>query len=314
MNIVIYMRHWIIVLIMVVGGVFLLDQNAVLANTEFTILLLNSDTSVEKYRETQDAFMKAVSQPVITVDLGDDNVEVSDIQDILYDEEPDVIYCIGSKAYLMANTYAPKTPIVFSSIINWLRMPVTNLTYGVSNELHAGMELMLFRYIFPTFQHFGVLYSGEYTEEWFDNARNEAREMGVELIGQKISKQRQVASALKKMLPTIDAFWLISDPEVMSAKEDLLTILEACDALQIPVLSYHEAFADFGATMTVTADNPTIGGQAASIVEEILAGNTLDDAVQFPAGTSIVLNLKKVNEYDLPYSEDALLGVNRIIE
>ena len=314
MNIVIYTLRRIMVLVMIMGGVFLVSQDAVSGKSDPTILLLNSDTSVEKYQETQDAFLKAVSQSVITVDLGDEKIDVSDIQDILYDEEPDVIYCIGSKAYLIANKHAPKTPIVFSSIINWLRMPVTKSTYGVSNELHAGMELMIFRYIFPTFQKFGILYSKEYTEEWFEHAKDTARDMGVELIGHKISKQRQVVPALKKMLPNVDAFWLISDPNVMSAKKDLLAILEASEAHQIPVLSYHEAFADFGATIAVTAHNPTIGGQAASIVQEILSGNVLDEAVQFPAGTSIVLNLKKVNEYDLPYSEDALLGVNRIIE
>ncbi len=314
MNMLTYALRPIIALLLVIGGVFLLGQTAALGETAPTILLLNSDTSVEKYREAQDAFLNAFSEPVITVDLGDGKVDASDVQDLLYDEEPDALYCIGSKAYLIAHKRAPKTPIVFSSIINWLRMPVTKSTYGVSNELHAGMELMLFRYIFPTFQHFGVLYSGEYTEEWFENAKSEAREMGVTLIGQKISKPKQVVPALKKILPKVDAFWLISDPNVMSAKKDLLAILKTCDAQQIPVLSYHEAFADVGATMAVAADNPTIGGQAASIVQEILAGNPLDEAVQFPAGTSIVLNLKKVNEYDLSYSEDALLGVNRIIE
>lgn len=300
--------------LMLIGGVCFTDPVIGFADANPAILLLNSDISVGKYQETQEAFLAAIPYSVIKINLGDDKVDVSDIQDILYDEEPDIIYCIGSKAYLLANKYAPNTPIVFSSIINWLRMPVTDSTYGVSNELHAGMELMLFRYIFPNFQKFGVLYSDQYTEEWFTNAKREAREMGVELVGQKISKKRQVVPSLEKILPKVDAFWLISDPEIMSAKEDLLAILEECDAQQIPVLSYHETFAEFGATMTVTADNPTIGGQAASIVREVLSGNVLDEKVQYPAGTSIVLNIKKVKAYNLTYSEDALLGVNRIIE
>ena len=198
---------------------------------------------------------------------------MSDIEDILYDEEPDIIYCIGSKAYLLANKYAPKTPIVFSSIINWLRLPMKETTYGVSNELHAGMEIMLFRYIFPELQTIGVLYSATYTEEWVLHARKTAQEMGVDIVGQKISKQRQVLPALKKVLPQVDAFWLISDPELMSAKEELLNILQECDRQKVPVLSYHETFANFGATLTVSADNPTIGRQVASIVTELIAGN-----------------------------------------
>lgn len=305
-------RCCIAALLLLVGGVLL--HHSAAAAAEPTILLLNSDQSVEKYQETQEAFLNAVAHPVIPINLGDEKIDIDDIQDILYDEEPGVIYCIGSKAYLLANQQAPDTLIVFSSIINWLRMPMSDNRYGVSNELHANMELMLFRYIFPTFQTFGVLYSEKYTEEWFKNAQREARDMGVELVGRKISRTRQVVPALEKLLPKVDAFWLISDPEVMSAREDLQAILDACDTRRIPVFSYHEAFAEFGATMTVTADNPTIGAQAAGIATEILAGNPPEEPVQYPAGTSIVLNLKKVTEYDLPYSEDALLGVNRIIE
>jgi putative tryptophan/tyrosine transport system substrate-binding protein len=306
--------HRLLAALMVLGGLGLFGQHQALAQSSPNILLLNSDASVERYQETQDAFVQAIARPVTTVNLGDPKFTPTNLQDIVYDDEPAVIYAIGSKAYLLANQYAPKTPIVFSSIINWLRMPVTRLTYGVSNELHAGMELMLFRYVFPTTQRFAVVYSGDYTEEWFEHARREAREMGLELIGQKISRPNQTIPALHKLLPDSDAFWLISDPLVMSSREDISAILEVCDARQIPVFSYHEAFADLGATMTVTADNPTIGRQAASIARDLLAGNPPEQAVQFPAGTWIVLNLNATNAYHLTYNDEALLGVNRIIE
>ena len=119
---------------------------------------------------------------------------------------------------------------------------------------------------------------------------------------------------MKKLLPKVDVFWLISDPELISDKEALLNILQICDDQRIPVFSYHEAFAKIGATLVVSADNRTIGGQAASIALEVLSGNTLDNKVQFPAGTYTILNLKKVKEYGLEYSEDALGWVNEIIQ
>jgi putative ABC transport system substrate-binding protein len=282
------------------------------AKNDPKILLINSDVSVEKYRISQEAFKEALSLPVIEVNLGDKQWEdIANVEELLYDEDPDIIYCIGTKAYMLANKYAPKKDIVFSAVINWLRLSKTDRTYGVSNELRASMEMMLFRSIFPNIQKIGVLYSKKYTEEWFGNAMKEAKEMGIELLGQMVSK-KQTIPALKKLLPAVDAFWLISDPELMSDKNDLLNILKECQAQQKLVFSYHEAFVEFGATLIVSVDDPTIGRQAAGIVKEVLSGNKPEEKVQFPAGTYTILDMQKLSEYGVEYSEDALSWINDV--
>ncbi len=291
-----------------------LIPGVIFADNKPKILVINSDTSVEKYREPQEEFKRVMSQPVLEVDLGNKKWDIANVEDLLYDEEPDIIYCIGTKAYLIANKYAKDKDIVFSSIINWLRLPITEKTYGVSNELHVGMEIMLFRYIFPNIQKIGVLYSKKYTEEWFTNAGSEAEKMGVKIVGHAISQKKQIISDLRKLLSKVDAFWLISDPELISDKEGLLKILQECDVQKIPVFSYHEAFVNLGAVLIVSVDNPTIGRQSASIVKEVLSVNKLDEKVQFPAGSRIILNLKKVKEYGLEYNKNALDSVNQLIE
>lgn len=278
------------------------------------ILVLNSDASVEKYKEPQKEFNKTISYPVKDIDLGDKKWKASDVEELIYDEDPELIYCIGTKAYLIANKYAEKKAIVFSSIINWRRLPLTEKTYGVSNEFRAGMEMMWFRYIFPDVKKIGVLYSKKYTKEWFKNTKNEAKEISFEIIGREVSKKKPAISELTKLLPKVDAFWLISDPELMSDKKDLLEILKQCDTEKIPIFSYHTAFAKFGAVLAVSADNATIGRQAASIATEVLSGTEIDDKVQFPAGSYIILNLCKVRQYGLEYNEDALDSVNSIID
>ncbi|MCP4399137.1 MAG: hypothetical protein GY801_17785, partial [bacterium] len=141
------------------------------------ILMLNSDASVEKYRRPQEEFRKTISHSLQIVDIGKKKWGTADIEELLYDEEADLIYCIGTKAFMLAQKYAGETPIVFSSMINWLRLPMSEQSYGVSNELHAGMEMMLFRYIFPEIQTIGVLYSPQYTGEWFKDAKEQAEEI-----------------------------------------------------------------------------------------------------------------------------------------
>ncbi len=278
------------------------------------ILLLNSDASVEKYQVPQKEFCQAISFPVNVVDLGEKKWRLPEIEELVYDEDPDLIYCIGSKAFLMVHTFAGKTPLVFSSVVNWLRLPVTKRTYGVSNELHAGMEMMLFRYIFPSLHKIGVLYSTQYTGEWFQQAQEQARQMELTLVGKEVSGGDNVLEKLQTMQHKIDAFWLIPDPTLLTDKGQLINILKMCNAQKIPVFSYHEAFVKFGVLLAVSVDTPTIGRQAAGIATQLLSGEKPDEPVQCPAGSYIILNLKKVQEYDLPYNEEALDSVNTLIQ
>ena len=129
--------------------VFLVFPARLTAEKEPKVLLINSDATVEKYQVAQEEFRKTYARPVLEIKLDDKKWKVPDVEDFLYDEYPDLVYCIGSKAYLIANRFVSEKDIVFSSIVNWQRLPVTKKTYGVSSELHSEMQMTLFRYIFP---------------------------------------------------------------------------------------------------------------------------------------------------------------------
>jgi len=279
------------------------------------ILLVNSDARLEKYEEAGDGFKKALLHPVFEVRVDEKKWTLSHIEELIYDEDPELIYCIGTKAYLIANKYARKTDRIFSSIINWMRLPRTERTFGVSNELHPGMQIMLFRHIFPHVKKIGVLYSREYNSQWFERSQEQAKDMDVEILGQAISgEENNVISSLRGLLPEVDALWLISDPVIMSNNTSFKEVLKECDQRKIPVFSYHDSFVKYGVTLILSVDNPTIGRQAAGIALEVLAGEKMEEKVQYPAGSHITLNLNKVKDYGLEYNADALASVNRIIE
>ena len=278
------------------------------------IMLINSDASVEKYASAQMEFKSTIAYPIKDVNLGEKEWKLQEIEDLLFDEYPDLVYCIGTKAYVAANRFLKEKDIVFSSIINWQRLPVTERTLGVSNELPAEMEIMLFRYMFPGVRKIGVLYSEEYNGQWVNQASVQAKEMGVEIIGCAVEESREAVSALKKSLPDMDALWLISDPVIISDKEVLIQLFTECDARKKPVFSYQEAFAKQGAVLIVSVDNATIGRQAAKMAMDVLSGEKITEKVQFPAGSQIIMNLNKVKEYGLEYNTDALASVNQLIE
>lgn len=289
------------------------------AESRENILIVNSDASVEKYRMVHNSFKKAVSYPIREeIDLSmkkwsAPNIE-PEIKKIFSLSDPNVVYCIGTKAYGIAGRYAPERNILFSSIINWLRLPITKKTYGISNELHPGVQLNLFRYVFPDIGKIGVLYSRRYNEEWFEFTVGEAENTRIKIVGGVVAESGDCLRVLNDLLPQIDAFWLISDPAVISEKKVLLEIMNMCHKNRIPIFSYHEAFVKYGSTLIVSVDNPTIGRQAAGLASDIIRKVGIADPVHYPAGSRVVLNLGKIKDYGQKYNKDALDSVNKIIE
>ncbi len=275
------------------------------------ILIINSNVSVEKYRIVQDEFRKAVSAPVSEINLENMNEEK---MNSLSSYVPELVYCIGAKAYSAASRYFADKNIVFSSVLNYRRMDLTSKTYGVSYELHPRMSLYIVRSLFPTVKRIGMLYSKQFTRQWFESARDQAKELGLEITGRAVSDSKDTESLLKQIIGETDAIWMISDPIVMPEEKYLNIMLKTCDDHKKPVLSYNDMFAELGASLVVSADDPTIGRQAAGIASELLSGTKPEDKVQFPAGSQIILNLKKIREYKLEYNSGALGTVNTIIQ
>ena len=58
---------------------------------------------------------------------------------------------------------------------------------------------------------------------------------------------------------------------MISKIESVGEMFKQCDNAGKPVLAYNEAFADLGATLIISADITTMGGQAAGIALDLLS-------------------------------------------
>lgn len=279
------------------------------------ILILNSNKTTQKYALAQEEF-KAKLKEVnwVEIDLGKDEFDKTDVKKAIREQKPDLIYCIGSKAYALAHNLDDEDRTIFSSAINWQRLPMGENTYGISSELPPGMRLMTYRYFFPGLRKIGVLYSKAYNAEWLESARKAAQDMGIEIVAKSLRNSNRLESALEELLPKVDALWLISDPVVLSDRESVLRIFEQSDAMKKPVLTYNEVFSAYGALLVIEADIPTIGEQASMLALDILSDKKITNRVQPPAGSRLILNMKKIREYGIELNEEAIGSVNRIIK
>ncbi len=278
------------------------------------VLILNSDVSINKYSLANSEFKSKVSNLIGEIDLGSKWLDEKDIKNRILEIDPDIIYCIGSKAYQTAYKVGKDKNTIFSLVINWHRLPVGKNTYGISNELPQSMQLTMYRYFFPDINKIGVLYSKDYNKEWFDIAVESAEEMDIDIIGRSVRKPGGIKSALKKLLPKVDALWLIPDPIVIGNMDSVKMIFDKSEAAGKPILAYDKAFTNLGASFVMSADISTIGKQAAAIVNNIQTGQEIPNRIQGPAGSYIILNMKKVREYETKLNIEALDSVNEIIE
>ena len=284
-----------------------------LASEDKDVLVLNSDASIYKYSLAQSELKAKIATPKGEIDLGSKWIDERKIKKIINEIDPCVIYCIGSKAYQMAYKLAEKKNIVFSLVINWRRHPIDKDTYGISNELLQGAQLMMYRYFFPDVNKIGILYNNKYSEEWFDIAVESAKDVGIRIVGKSISKPDKIESALKKLLPKVNALWLIPDPTVIYDIESVNKLFEQCQAAGKPIYTYDKAFVNLGATLIMSADIPTMIKQSAEIISGIQGNMEIEEKVQHPAGSHIILNMKKVEEYGLNLNIEALDSVNEIV-
>ncbi len=275
------------------------------------ILVVNSDGVVEKYATAQSAFRDTIGQPVKELNLA--GLTDAAAERAIRAEAPTAVYSIGAKAFLAASRAAKGKPIVVSSVINWQRLPAAAApgTHVVANELPSSSQLTLFRYFFPQVKRIGVLYSTDYNRQWMADAIAAGRDVGVEVIGVAVRTTAGARSELPKLLSRVDAIWVAADPVVLADEAAVRALFAAIRAAQKPVFTYSTAFTEFDPTLIVAPDVPTIGRQAASLVQGLRPGARKE--IQSPAGSEVTLNLRAVKEYGLMLNEEAMDSVNNLI-
>lgn len=295
-------------------SVFVVTPDFLLARENTDTLIINSNESVKKYSQMQTAFKAHFGGQTVEIDIGSKWFEEKTVEKTIRDMKPGLIFCIGSKAYMLASEMAKDTDIIFSLGINWQRFPLTDRTYIISSEPPPLMELTMYRYFFPEIKKVGVIYSINHNKEWFQTAVTGSKEVGIEIIGTSIRKDTEVKNALKNLLPKVDALWLIPDPQVLSSTEQVKEIFDLGNTMKKPVFAYDKLFTNFGAALIISADIATMGGQAAKIANDLLQNKDIPEKMQNPAGSYIAINLKKIESCGIKLNPKALSSVNEFAE
>lgn len=276
------------------------------------VLIINSDATVPRYKVAEAAFSRTLNHPgVENVDLHGDQLPIETLLDTLKAQRPNVIYCIGAKALGSIQYIAPDIPVVYSSVLSWRQFLDQPDYYGVTSEIAPAAQLAWFKHFFPDIKRIGVL-SSDANRDLIEEAREAGSMLSLTLITEIISNDNRKDQA-ERLLSQVDALWILPDPIVLDSQPHTVSLFELSHQAKVPVFGYHPVFMEFGATMTISADLATTGRQAALIVQSVLEQQTRAASIQFPAGSDISLNLRKVQDYKLQLNPEALNSVNDLL-
>ncbi|MGQ0810784.1 MAG: ABC transporter substrate-binding protein [Nitrospiraceae bacterium] len=181
-----------------------------------------------------------------------------------------LVFAVGLKAALAAKLEIVDIPVIFSMVLDSAKHDLTmpNMT-GVLLEVPIDRQLATIRSILPSVKRIGVLYDPSKTINTIEEARRQAKAYGFELVLGQVSSEKQVPTALRGMLGTVGALWLVPDSTVLT-DESLRFILNSALDQNVPVIGFSPEFVKSGALLSVSVNYGDVGRQSGLLAKKVI--------------------------------------------
>jgi putative ABC transport system substrate-binding protein len=194
------------------------------------------------------------------------------------DDEPDLIYVVGTPIVIALQQQTDSIPVVFSlmtdpvgaGVVDSFEAPGTNFT-GTSDAIVPSVYFDLIEELLPDAQNIGILgNTGEQnSESQIQQFEAEAAARGLDVTVVPTPTTNDVQSALRSLEGRVDAVLVGADGTVLAAAD---TLIATSQELGLPLIVSGTEFADQGALAGVGPDFRDLGRASADIVDQILSG------------------------------------------
>jgi putative ABC transport system substrate-binding protein len=281
------------------------------------IVIIKTNQKIPQYNIPAETYKKALSYPIRELDIGGDLNKGRGLIGQMKQNKPKLIFTIGDKATFLAKEGFSDVPIVFSMVLNWKLLGLSenkNIT-GISLDVPPESQFTQLKLVVPNVARIGVIYSPEASQELIERAREISVGLGIELVRVQVTSDKEVKKAWDGIKNKIDALWMVADPLVIT--QDNFEFLQKQTLRQrIPFMGYSENFVKAGALLSVSPDYETIGSQAASVTLQILEDKKEPRDIQItePIGTVIALNKNTAKKLGLSLNDPILQLIDRTYE
>ncbi len=257
-------------------------------------------------------FQRAFDGEVTVREIGKKEGVSTALADEIRRLEPDVVVGVGTRAAVSLKERLPDLPLVFAMVLSPEKRGLGGRKVsGVSLEISPALQLKLFKKILPTMSRIGVIYDPAKSGPLVDVAEKAARVQGVELHTEPVARSAEVGAALERLLPRIDALWLLPDASVVTRETFKQMLIRTHDA-KVPLLAFSEPFVKAGALAAVAPDYEAIGAAAARLAERAARqGGSGSPVIEDPPAR-LVVNRKAAEHLGLEPDTSTVEGVKYI--
>ncbi len=237
--------------------------------------------------------------------IGGHLIQGRDIGRALRASPPTVVFAVGLKAAMAAKLEIFDTPVIFCMVLNpeSHELPTSNMT-GIAVRTSPATQLTALRAILPARRRIGVLYDESQSGHFVQNAHQFSKQLGFELMPLAIRNQEDLPSALRTLLPKIDALWLLQDQTVIS-ESSIPFLLESTIDAKIPLFTFSSTLVQQGALGALVVDPWAVGQQAARMVRTQLTDSIKPAGLLLePEHPQLALNLNTAEYLGLALAPD----------
>ncbi|MBX3304115.1 MAG: ABC transporter substrate-binding protein [Nitrospira sp.] len=220
---------------------------------------------------------------------------------------PALVLAVGLKAALAAKLELVDTPVVFCLVLNPEShgLPAPNMT-GILMRVPPTTQLASIQTLAPHARRVGLLYDPSRSGELIAESERAARKLGLQLITVPVENPSDVPGALRRLLPTIDLFWLLQDQTVIT-EDSMDFIVQTTLETKVPMFGFSPTLVQQGALGALVINARDIGRQAGHLATALLQGGSPSrQPLQDPAQPQLALNLNSAEYFGLGPSKEIL--------
>ncbi|HVG01572.1 MAG TPA: ABC transporter substrate binding protein, partial [Nitrospira sp.] len=181
------------------------------------VILKSSD--IAAYNQALAGFKAALPSGVVLseYDLQGDQEKGRKLARKIRGSDPALVFAIGLKAAKSAQLEIVDIPVVYSMVLDPAKygLNTPNMT-GILLEVPVERQLGTIRSMLPNVKQIGTLYDPSKTAPLIEESKRWLKQNGMGLILAPVSNERDVPRALRALLPSVDALWLVPDSTVLT--------------------------------------------------------------------------------------------------
>ena len=186
------------------------------------------------------------------------------------DDAPGAVIAIGLRAALSSVSLSEQ-PVIFSQVFNYRHHGLLqDNSRGVAVLPPLDAQVTAWKEIDPGIARIGMII-GEGHEDLVTEAEIAAQRHDIELVTQVTRSDQETLYFFRRMVRDIDAFWLLPDNRVLSARV-LQQMIADARRQRVPVSVPSESMLSIGAAVSMSSQASDIATRIVGIVRAIQAG------------------------------------------